>query len=462
MALKGNNVISKARRGLTVLLTFAVSLSLLAGLSTCGGGGADSNPDFGGPVQIFPNEGTFYAGVPAIITVSGSHSPYSLTSSEPGILPVPSITNNNKITVVPNNPGVVDIGLQPGQLPIRTVLVSVRGPNATSATATIHVAQNFLTGYTAFISSPGCPLPSGATSVEACSGQAGTIVMNATFNGSLHGGERFRFCAQVGEFQFFDIATNSFQNCIEVISDHEGKIIAPFRVLPGAAGQIAIFRIIHVATGVYTDTVFVINPPSALPQSTLTAVPSQITFTGLTGTTCGTGSSDVFIFGGRPPFTAASTDPIHITVTPSSSSQNPPRFTITVSNPSPPCLQAVPVTFTDATGAHVEVTVTTQLGTSPTPTALTVAPQTINLNTCGASGSVSVAGGSGGSFSVNSSTTGIRAVVSGNTITITRNANGDPAGGIAPTQSVSVTDGASVATVAVNLTPGAGGSTFCP
>ncbi len=344
---------TNALRGFASFLGLAVSVAALGVLSSCGGGGASVNPDIGGPVQIFPTEGTFYAGVPAIITISGSHAPYSLTSSEPGILPVPATTNDNKVTVIPNNPGVVDVGLQAGALPIRTINVTVRGSNATSATATIHVAQNFLTSYTALITSPGCS--TGTVAVAACAGQPGVITMLAVFNGSLQGGKQFRFCAVLGDFQFFDLATNSFQNCIVVTSDHEGKIIAPFRVFSGAAGQLAIFRVQEVTTGVFTDTVFVINAATAVPQSALTVIPSTISLTGRNGQECGTGSTDVFIFGGVAPFTAFNSDP-RVTVQPRTTTTNPPRFTITVGSPVPPCLTNVPVTFTDGTGAHVTVT----------------------------------------------------------------------------------------------------------
>ena len=443
---------TNALRAFASLLGLVLSVATLGLLSSCGGGGASVNPDFGGPVQIFPQEATFFAGVPSIITVSGSHSPYSLTSGDPAILPVPSIVNVNKVVVVPNQPGVVDIGLQPGQLPIRTTTVSVRGPNATSAVATIHVAQNFLISYSASIRSPTCPLPTGATTVAACAGNPGVIEMLAVTNGVLQGGKPFRFCNVIGDFQFFDIATNTRQQCIVVTTDHLGGAIAPFVVNNGAPTQLAIFRVQDVATGVFTDTVFTINGPGALPQSTLTAIPAQINFTGRSATECGTGSADVFIFDGIPPFTAFNSD-TRIVVTPQTSNQNPGRFNISVSTPVPPCITNVPVTFTDSTGAHVTITVTTTLGTSPPPPPLSVAPSAITLNTCGASGSASVAGGNGNSFSVASSTSRIQAVVSGNTVTITRLATGDPVGGIVTPQAVGVTDGASTATITVNLGP---------
>jgi len=447
-------VITNALRGFASLLGLALSMLALGLLSSCGGGDAATNPNLGAAVTIEPQNATFYAGVPATITVSGFHPPYSISSSEPGILPVPDVVNGNTFQVIPNNPGVVDVGLPAGALPVRTVTVTVHAGNGNEASTSIKVAQNFLTCYTSTITSPGCS--TGTVAVAACAGQPGVITMSAVFNGSLQGGKQFRFCNVIGDFQFFDIPTNSFQNCIVVTADHEGRIIAPFRVTSGASGQLAIFRIQDVATGVFTDTVFVINAATAVPQSVLTVIPSTISFTGRNGQECGTGSADVFIFGGVAPFTAFNSDP-RVTVQPRTTTTNPPRFTITVGSPVPPCLTNVPVTFTDATGAHVTVTVNTTLGTSPPAAPITVAPAAITLSSCGASGSVSVAGGSG-NYSVSSSTSRIQALVQANTITITRIATGDTAPITTP-QQIGVTDGATTQTVTVNLGAAA---LFCP
>jgi len=440
---------TNALRGFASLLGLTLSISALTLLSSCGGGGASVNPDTGGPVSIFPQAGLFFAGVPSIITISGSNPPYSLSSGDPTILPVPAITNQNKVTVVPNQPGVVDTGLAPGALPVKSVGVFVRGQNGTTAQTTIQVAQNFLISYGSRIVSPLCPAPTGATSttVTACAGNPGVVTFAPVTNGILQGGKQFRVCAIVGDFQFFDVPTNTRLQCIVVTSDHLGQVIAPFVVNNGAPTQLAIFRIQDVATGVYTDTVFTINGPGAVPPSTLTAIPQTISFTGRNGNECGTGSADVFVFGGQPPFQVFNSDSAHITVQPTSTGANPPRFTITVTTPNPPCLQAEPVVITDATGARVTVSVTTQLGTSPPTSPLTVAPNSITL-ACGQTGSVSVAGGSG-NFFANSTDQQVQVLVSGNTVSISR-LTGDTFTHVSPA-TVSVTDGATIATVQANI-----------
>ena len=146
---------TNALRGFASLLGLALSMLALGLLSSCGGGGATTNPNLGSSAEIAPQDATFYAGIPETITVSGYHPPYSISSSEPGILPVPDIINSNRFTVIPNNPGVVDVGLAPGALPVRTVTVQVHAGNGTEASTSIKVAQNFLTSYTSTITSPG-------------------------------------------------------------------------------------------------------------------------------------------------------------------------------------------------------------------------------------------------------------------------------------------------------------------
>src|SRR5262249_13467460 len=85
-------------------------LALVAALflGSCGGGGAQGNPNVTGAVTITPSAGTIYAGIPFSFQITGGRTPYFLTSSEPGLLPVPSSINGHDLTVVGANPGVID------------------------------------------------------------------------------------------------------------------------------------------------------------------------------------------------------------------------------------------------------------------------------------------------------------------------------------------------------------------
>ena len=438
-----------------VQLAYAVTVSLL--VAACGGGGASVNPNQGGPFTVAPAEGTFYAGVPATITISGGRRPYSVTSSEPGVLPVPSIVDAFSFEVVPNNPGVVDAGLDVNALQVRTVILTFRDTTGASQTASIKVAQNFLTGYRLVFTASTCPAPAAgaAVAITPCSGGDTAVQMLATFDGARHGNEAFRLEVVRGQFAFYtpDSSTSVISNSVTVTSDHEGKITAVIRVPSGVPPQIAILRVVHVASGSSTEQVFTIAGAVSQPALVLTAIPSSFTFTAADSTSCGSGSGDFFVFDGKPPYMAVSSNSA-VGVTPTSTSSQPGRFTVTVGNGAA-CPNAAPVIVTDSLGNRVTVTVTSVRGPAATPPPpLAVAPSSITL-ACGTSGSVSVVGGSG-SYSVTSSHPQVNATVAGRTITITRVAP-DPVGStFTTTASISVTDGSTAQVVTVTV------PAFCP
>lgn len=431
-----------------VRCALGLAASLL--LASCGGGGAANNPNQGGGFfQLLPTEATFYAGVPATMTISGGRRPYSITSSEPSILSVPPIVDGFTFDVVPNNPGVVDQGITAGQLPVRTVNITARDNTTGNAqTSRIHVAQNFLTGYGLVFTNSTCAQVAGATTVTPCAGGDTTVQFSATFNGSLHGNEPYRLDVVRGNFAFFDplSSTNTTTTSFTTQSDHEGKVTAVIRVPAGTPSQVGILRLTHIPTGVSVLEVFTIVASVPTPL-TLTAIPASFTFTGTDSTQCGLGSGDFFVFDGVPPYSAVSSNSA-VLVSPTTTSSQPGRFTVTVAS-TQACPDAAPVIVTDSQGNRAVVTVTSNKGPTATPPpALTVAPSSITL-ACGTSGSVSVVGGTG-SYSVNSSHPRVNATVSGNTVTITR-VTGDGVTVYPPSATVSVTDGSTIQPVSVTV-----------
>ncbi len=248
-------------------------------LAACGGGGS-VNSGQGGGLSVSPADATFYAGQPATISISGGRRPYTIVSSEPGILQVPLTLDANTFQVVPNNPGVIDAGLPPGALPIRTINVTVRDSTGLSAVAIIHVAQNYLTGYSMFFGSSTCtaaPLP--------CTGGDTSVQFDAVTNGSQHGGKTFRLDRLSGGFHFVN-PDNSTTDSILVTSDHEGKIIAVIRADNSSTSQIGILRVTEVASGVSTTQVFVLSAGVPNPSG-LTLIPTAINLVGNDPNTCG-------------------------------------------------------------------------------------------------------------------------------------------------------------------------------
>jgi hypothetical protein len=434
------------RSGLTgVFLALAGSL-LLGG---CGGGGAasPSNPQ-GGNVLFLPTSATAYAGVPITIQVVGGRAPYTLSSSEPGVLPVPATLTGHSFTVIPANPGVVDTGLDPNELPVRSVTLTARDSTGlvNAVPATIKVGQNFLTGYGLSLSRTNCPAGAqvGLTSPSACTGGTTLVQMQATFGGNLHGDQQFRLEVIRGNYSLRNPVTGQASNIITVTSDHTGTVMGLIEVPAGVAAQIAIIRVVHIPTGVYADQAFLIGGAALQPAEPLTPVPNEFTFTGATSAECGTGFGDFYVFGGIPPYSAVSATN-SIIVTPPQTSENPGRFTIGASNPTI-CVSNGTVIVTDSLGRRAIVTVKTEPGSAapPEPVPITISPKTITL-TCGTSGSVTVVGGSG-PLSVASSHPRVTAIISGTTITITRPV-GDGATVYPTAATISVTDGSQIATV---------------
>ena len=433
---------------------FAIVASVLMG--SCGGGGAKSDPSVNGQLALIPAQGTLYAGIVYTFQLVGGRAPFILGSSEPVLLPVPNRIEGNTFQVVGSNPGVVDAGLAPEALQGRSVVITVRDSLgqqlSTPATGGIFVAQNFLTGYGVFFTS-NC-------TGQACSGSETIVRLSATLNGNLYSDRLYRFCVVRGNFQFVVPETPSnpnatLQNCVDTRTDHSGTAVARLRVPADATTQLGTLRVIDVATGVYVDEVFTITQGAI--TGTLTVLPNDFTFTGPRTGVCGTGTADFIVFDGDPPYSAVSSNP-NISVTPSSTSANPGRFTINAFNPNV-CVDTT-VVVTDRANRRATVTVTTEEGTEDLPP-LAVAPTTVSLNdTCGFSTSVTAVGGVG-PLSVNSTHPRVSAVISGNTVTITR-LTPDPASPPGPsfyptTAVVTVTDGATISPISVNNV-----RQFCP
>jgi len=417
-------------------------------LAACGGGGASpASPgatNQGGAPTMAPNSATFFAGVVNTITITGGRRPYTLSSSEPSLLAVPQTLSAGSFQVVPANPAVVDTGLPPDALPVRTVIITLTDANGQTTSSTIKVGVNFLTGLGVSFSS-NCAAGSGGTAPAACAGGDTVLSLNPSTNGNLIGGKTLRLDVIRGPFQFVD-ANGATVPSITVTTDHSGRTQALLRVTSNVSGQFGVVRVTDVATGVFVDEVF---PITGAPQSTLTVVPNTFTFTGALTTQCGTGSGDFVVFDGVPPYSAVSSDP-NIRVSPTTTNANPGVFTITAFNNSV-CITGAQVIVTDSQGGRATVTVNTAAGSTapPTPPPLIVNPTTITL-ACGTSGSVTAVGGNG-TFIVNSTHPRVTAVASGNTITITR-LDGDPPGSSFPTTgAVSVSDGTTISTVTLTV-----------
>jgi hypothetical protein len=436
-------------------------------LSSCGGGGA-AQTTTGGALQLLPGSGSAYGGVPFTFQIVGGRPPYTISSSEPGLMPVPSSVSGSSFTVLPANPGVVDAGLPPDALPVRTVNVTARDSNGNSITSTIKVGINFFTGYGISFSNSSCPASSsGSTAGLVCAGQDSVMLLSAVFNGNLYGGREYRIDVLQGNFILVNPATGASGQSVQFTTDHVGNVTAIVRVAGGINSQLGVIKVTDVATQTSTIETFSISGNTVTSNGALTAIPSTFTFTGPDNQTCGSGQGSFFVFDGMPPYTAFATNP-GITVNFIDPNHTPGRFGVVVGPTGGGTCPTGSIVVTDANNNRATISVTSAKGTAAppvVPTPLSVQPNSITLG-CAQSGSVSVIGGSGSTsggtgggsaptYSVSSADPNVTATVTGNTVTITR-AGPAGAGTGTSTSSVVVTDGSQVQQIAVTA------PTTCP
>jgi hypothetical protein len=419
-------------------------------LASCGGGGATSSPTSVGGLQLLPGTASIYAGVPYNFTIVGGRKPYLVTSSEPTLIALGFTTDSGEFTIVANNPGVVNVGLDPAEVPRRTVNIEVRDSNGTAISNAYDVLQNFFTGYGENYSNT-CASGGTGPAPQACSGTDTIVTLAPTSQGTLYGNRELQFDRVRGDYSFVQEPPGDnpqLLNTIRVRSDQNGRAMVRLRVGIGAPTQLATYRLTDVATGVTTNLIFLIIQQA--PIGTITVVPgTSITFTGLNAGACGFGSSDQYVFDGTPPYVI--TPPTGVGVTPLTLAANGDRFTVSVGQGAP--VNACPngsVIITDAQGRRATIQVTSTPGTTTTP--ITVAPLPLPDLTCTANTSQAAVIGGVGPLQVISNHPRVFATISGNVLSVLRASSGDGAVIYPTTATLVVTDGATINTAAITFT----------
>lgn len=436
--------------------------AMLVGLSSCGGGGVSSDTGLQvGTLAVLPATGTLYANAPFVVTIAGGTRPYFVTSNEQTVLPLTDFRiDGNTFTVTPNNPGVIDAGLEPDEVPFRTVNLSVRDNRGTTVTVVYRVLQNFLTGYSvsvAALNNCGVVLEEGETPIAACSGLRSRVFLRPTTNGLIQRNKQLRLSVLTGTYSMVtDEVLNTLGPSVVVTTDELGQATGQLEIPSTAITQFATLRITDVASGVYRDhtfTIFNIAGPLAV-------LPTSISIAGLNSASCGSGITDIIVTGGTPPYTATATQPSLIAITPTTVTRNGGSFSVTIFPASlPNCLSAA-IQVMDSAGRTATVTVTTTAGTTPPTQPLTVAPNQL----CLADGSTATLLVTGGNMNKVVNSTNVGPVPAGVTvapaagtgtfnITLTATGVGGVLGNVVP---VTVNDGGTQAFASVTR------KTVCP
>ena len=443
---KGESIVNfEPLRRLQSKLSVAFIAAAALVLTSCGGGGATSSPNVGA-LQLLPGAGSIYAGVPTTFNIVGGRAPYLVTSSEPTLIELGFTTSSNNFTIVARNPGVVDVGLDPNEVPRRTVNIEVRDSNGVSLSNSYSVLQNFFTGYSAFDANT-CAAPATGDAPQACSGTDSVVNLVPVSNGTLYGDRDFELRKVRGDFQWVNenpAVTPQLVDTIRARTDHEGKALIRLRVTNAAPTQIATYTITDIATGATTTHTFIIVQQAAFDLITL--VPDTVTFTGALATDCGLGSADVFVFGGTPPYTI--TAPAGLAISPATVASSGGKFTVTAPRGAAPCPADATVLVADTRGSIGSLTVVRDAG-SGTPPTLTASPSTIASLTCGSAIPVTIVGPVG--LTATSQHPRISATISGTTLMI-RRLTGDPTPPYPASGTVTVTDGTTIITITITAT----------
>ena len=447
------NLITLAKRGVTA----ALFGSMTALLISCGGSGVNNGtPQQNGSLSILPDTGSLYANIPYTFNIAGGKQPYLIVTNEQTLLALNFTMSGNSFIAVPNQPGVVDVGQDPNQVPSRKVTITVRDAAGTQVNGTYDVLQNFLTGYSLSISTTATCAAAGAatTAPQACAGADSLISLVPVSNGLRYANKQMNLRALFGPFAFILDSTGITGPSVTVTADTAGGVTARIRATPNAATQYAQFRLTDVVTGAYRDITFVILNATG-GNTALSALPASISLSGATTASCGTGTVNVFAFGGTPPYSASTTFPNSIAISPPIVTRSGDAFSVQVFNPNF-CLSPGNVVITDAAGNFVTIDVTTTAGTATPVQALSVAPSSVCVPD-GGTAVVSVSGGNTNKVINSSNPLLATAVPTTGTGNFTTTINSLGAGGAAGTAVVlTVNDGATAATISVTR------KTTCP
>jgi hypothetical protein len=442
-----------ALRSLQSKLSIAFVVAAAVLLGSCGGGGAAVSPTASGDLALLPSSGSLYAGVPYTFTVAGGRKPFLIVSNEQTILPLNFTLDGTSFTVVPFNPGVIDVGLDPAAVPSRTVIIQVRDSANQQITATFNVLQNFFTGYSVGYAST-CASGAGTAAPQACSGVDSIATLTPTTQGALYGNKALQFNKVRGDFQFVvedPSVTPQLVDQLRTSTDQNGRAQVRIRVTVGAPTQIATYKVTDLKSGATADQTFLIVQQQ--PVGTITLLPGSVSFTGATSAQCGSGTAQVLVLDGAPPYTLLAPSNIGLV------GQNPSNsiFSVVIPSGIPPSngCPTGSVVVTDTQGRRATMDVKSIVG-SGTPPPIVVSPSFIPALTCTSNtATVAVIGGIG-PLSTVSNHPRVTAGISGTSLTVTRAPSGDTT--TYPTSAtIVVTDGATLTNLSVPSV-----SAFCP
>ena len=397
-----------------------------------------------GPVSITPDAATLYSDLPTTFVVTGGSGSYIVTSSDQSVIPIIGPFTGNTITIVPSSVSA--------DTPITLNVRDTGGTGSATAQLTVkpRTVSNTVTITPSASQSAACGAAicsGGDAEVRVVLSQSGIPLRNRVVRFDVVSGDFRIITSQPGAPETLDLSGTT-------TTDDTGTARMRIRVLADAGAQTGLLQITDLSTGFTQRASISIAPSSNAP---LNAQPSAIEFRGREPNTCASGiQADVIVFGGRPPYQIS--QPGSFTIVPTVVPNSGGRFTVGAIGQ---CSAGSQIAVVDANGASVIVTAANRLSEvpppePPTPTAFSVSPDAVTLNSCTDSANVVLVGGSGGYFAA-SGNSAVTATVNGNQGNIRR---ANAVGPVGPTVNVAFSDGQTSRQVTVTLNGAAAGT--CP
>jgi hypothetical protein len=373
----------------------AAAVAAAAAIASCGGSVSPSpNVPDQQLIVILPasspaSQVITYSGMPTTFSITGGNGSYIIASNNQAVIPSPGSVTGSSFTIVPSPISASEV---------TGIVLSVRD-TATAAPVSVVITVRAGTLNNDLTVTPS-PTQSASCSPALCSGTDAQVRVSLSQGGVPLAARGVKFEVVSGQFTFLEsppfIAHDPPGDTSNVVTatDETGVARVRIRVAAGASDQTAQVQVKDLVTGAFRRATFAIAQFNGNTPSFFT-LPSAITLSGTT-VACSTGSADVAVFGGTPPYTLSGGSPgtfalsvNGVAAPPAFVASSGGKFTVSFAGTGA-CVETLPVAVTDATGRTITVPVTNRFGTVAPP--ISLAPSTLALR-CGQSGSVAVVGG---------------------------------------------------------------------
>jgi hypothetical protein len=336
------------------------SLLMIVGLAGCGGNSSDSPAPTPTTLVVSPTSFSAFANTPNTVMITAGTGPFTVTSSDPNVLPVALAISGASFTFSANKVA--------SNTPVTLTLKDSTGATATVAVtvtpATIIGVMSIAQAATSLCKNEN---NSAITAAALCAGETATAsVTLRDNNGAAISGRAVKFEAQSAGATVAPGATNtSFGREATVTTDAAGIATVAVRADSTAPTEAVFLRATDTGSGHRVDT-WITTLLQASGVTTLNTIPSNAGVNGYYSSECSQSSREYSVHGGQPPYALTLPAASALTLT-GSAGAAAPGAGVTVTTAGGTFSVQQPANTTCASTSTI-VTVTDALGKTVQPT----------------------------------------------------------------------------------------------